>query len=398
MPATFPATKAETWADAIILRPKVEPDPADMDVPRFALLETRGLDPRAFLLSVVILTSLVYLSIALGRFPSVTQSPPEWTVTLIMPPPALQMPPDISTAKNPREVSALLPMAKEPDADTPSLPEPAMSRPEPIKSEPPAPEIVAAKSNLPEIVEKPTPVPVQPDPAVASPARAEAPAVVEPPKPSPAPVPQPAINNVAAHDLKAADSAAPARVAAPDASPAGPASLGGAPLSQLIDAQDALAASLAALPSAARLGLPRVSIRVNAEWVEALPKTQERLYFSITTPEQDREVLAYLPDSHSFNLERPERPLWKIYDGDRVPALADLRVAAGRWLGVSPNLVSLYTWHPPVFEDAIRMFVLERMQELGVHLGPRDVVTVRLAAGPAGTVMNLEPLHEDASQ
>jgi hypothetical protein len=44
------------------------------------------------------------------------------------------------------------------------------------------------------------------------------------------------------------------------------------------------------------------------------------------------------------------------------------------------------------------MFVLERMQELHVHLGPRHVVTVRLAAGSDGAVMNLEPIREDASQ
>jgi hypothetical protein len=186
-------------------------------------------------------------------------------------------------------------------------------------------------------------------------------------------------------------------VAARDTPKAGPESLGGLPLAQLLEDQAGLAAGLAALPSAERLGLPRVSIRVNTEWLEALPKTQERLYFSITTPEADREVLAYVPGTHSFMLEHPEHPLWQIYDGERVPALAELRAAAGRWLAVSPNLVGLYTWHPPEFEDALRMFVLERMQELHVHLGPRDVVTVRLASGSEGAVMNLEPIREDAS-
>ncbi len=174
-------------------------------------------------------------------------------------------------------------------------------------------------------------------------------------------------------------------------------SLGGLPLSQLIEDQAGLAAGLAALPSAERLSLPRVSIRVNAEWLAALPKTQERLYFSITAPEADREVLTYVPETHSFNLEPPERPLWQIHDGERVPALAELRAAAGRWLGVSPALVGLYTWHPPVLENALQMFVLERMEELHVHLGPRDVVTVRLASGSEGAVMNLEPIRPDAS-
>ena len=147
-------------------------------------------------------------------------------------------------------------------------------------------------------------------------------------------------------------------------------SLGGLPLSQLIEDQAVLAAGLVALPSAERLSLPRVSIRVNAEWLAALPKTQERLYFSITAPEADREVLAYVPETHSFDLERPERPLWQIHDGERVPALAELRAAAARWLGVSPALVGLYTWHPPVLENALQMFVLERMEELHVAFGP----------------------------
>jgi hypothetical protein len=35
---------------------------------------------------------------------------------------------------------------------------------------------------------------------------------------------------------------------------------------------------------------------------------------------------------------------------------------------------------------------------LHVSLGPRDVVTVRLASGSGGTVMNLEPIRADASR
>jgi hypothetical protein len=222
---------------------------------------------------------------------------------------------------------------------------------------------------------------------------------MEAPKLNPKAVPLGSINNVVTHNLKLVpDAAGPTRVTARDVPKIGPESLGALPLSQLIEDEAGLAAGLAALPSAQRLSLPRVSIRVNSEWFEALPKTQERLYFSITTPEADREVLAYVPDTHSFNLERPERPLWQIHDGERVPALAELRAAAGRWLGVSPTLVGLYTWHPPVLENALRMFVLERMHELHVHLGPRDVVTVRLAAGSEGAVMNLEPIRGDGSR
>jgi hypothetical protein len=381
MPATFPAAKAESWADAFILRSVGEPDPDGSDVPRFALLETRGPDPRALLLSVVILTGLVSLALILGRSPSITRTPRAETVTLLVVPPEPRTLPDISMMKNFSETSTLLPQAAEPVTRKPPLPEPAKSQAAPIKAEPLTPAI-----------------PIQPERAVASIAPTAPIAAVEAPKLNPGPVPLGAGIDVIARDLKLApDTQDPSRVTSADVTKNSPKSLGWLPLAQLLDDQAGLAAGLAALPSVERLSLPRVSIRVNAEWLEALPKTQERLYFSITAPEADREVLAYVPDTHSFNLERPERPLWQIHDGERVPALAELRAAAGRWLGVSPTLVGLYTWHPPVFEDALRMFVLERMQELHVHLGPRDVVTVRLAAGSDGAVMNLEPIREDAS-
>jgi hypothetical protein len=60
--------------------------------------------------------------------------------------------------------------------------------------------------------------------------------------------------------------------------------------------------------------------------------------------------------------------------------------------------VSLYTWHPPVLENALRMFVLARMEHLGVQLGPSDVVTVRFASGPDGCLMTLEPIQASAPQ
>jgi len=398
MPATFPATRAESWADKIILRPVGDPAPDGWGVPRFALLETRGPDPLALLLSAVILTTLVSLSLILGRFPSVMRTPRAETFTLLVAPPEPRILPDISTTKNSSESSTLLPQAEEPATAKPPSPELTNAPP---KAEPLTPDLVAAEPILLELMEKPPPIPIQLERAVAQTTPTAAPAAVEAPKSSPGPVPLGSVgnNDVVVHDPKLApDTAGPTRVTASDVPKIGPESLGGLPLSQLIEDQAGLAAGLAALPSAQRLSLPRVSIRVNAEWLEALPKTQERLYFSITTPEADREVLAYVPGTHSFSLERPERPLWQIHDGERVPALAELRAAAGRWLGVSPVLVGLYTWHPPVFENALRMFVLERMQELHVHLGPRDVVTVRLASGSGGAAMNLEPIRGDASR
>jgi hypothetical protein len=177
-----------------------------------------------------------------------------------------------------------------------------------------------------------------------------------------------------------------------------PNALGTLPLQQLIAREAALAAGLAALPPARRLALPRLSIRVDADWLEALPQTKEELYFSVANPQEESEVLAYLPATHRFTLKRPLQPLWQVREGERVPALAALRSAAARQLGVSPELVGLYTWHPPVLENALRMFVLARLEHLGVQLGPSDVVTVRFASGPDGCLMTLEPLRAYASQ
>ena len=399
MPATFPATKAEGWAEAITLRPVGEPDPDCRGVPRFALLETRGPDPRALALSAVVLSALLSLLILLPRFQSVTRAPSAETVTLLVASPEPRTLPDISTTKNSSESSTLLPQSAEPATAKPPSPELAESRSAPLEAEAIIPDSVAAEPIPLEVMETPPPIPIQPERAVAETAPTATPAAMEAPKPNPGPVPLDSVNNVVVHALKlATDTAGPTRVTARDVPKIGTESLGALPLSQLIEDQAGLAAGLAALPSAQRLSLPRVSIRVNAEWLEALPRTQERLYFSITTPEADHEVLAYVPGTHSLSLERPERPLWQIHDGERVPALAELRAAAGRWLGISPTLVGLYTWHPPVFENALRMFVLERMQELHVHLGPRDVVTVRLAAGSEGAVMNLEPIRGDGSR
>ena len=70
-----------------------------------------------------------------------------------------------------------------------------------------------------------------------------------------------------------------------------------------------------------------------------------------------------------------------------MPALVELCFVAARWLGVSPELVSLYTWHPPVLENALRMFVLARIEYLGVQLGPSHVCagTHGASGGAVGT-------------
>jgi hypothetical protein len=44
------------------------------------------------------------------------------------------------------------------------------------------------------------------------------------------------------------------------------------------------------------------------------------------------------------------------------------------------------------------MFLLARMQHLGVQLGPGDVVTVRFASGPDGCLMSLKPIRATESR
>ena len=94
-------------------------------------------------------------------------------------------------------------------------------------------------------------------------------------------------------------------------------------------------------------------------------------------------------------MERALAPLWEIREASRVPPLAALRSVVARRLGVRAELVGVYTWHPPAFENALRMFILERMDRLGIRLGPHDVVTVSVASGPNGYVMNLEPIRAE---
>jgi hypothetical protein len=234
-----------------------------------------------------------------------------------------------------------------------------------------------------------------PDPPAEAAAPVDPPAVVLPklqlslrPPPSQVVSPDP---------KPAPEAAGVTHAAASDARKAGPDALGTLPLPRLIEDEAALAASLAALPLGRRLALPSVSIRVNAEWLQVLPQTKEELYFSVTRPEGNSEVLAYLPATHSLTLRRPLQPLWQIREGERVAALAALRSAAASRLGVSPEFVGLYTWHPLVLENALRMFVLVRMEQMGVQLGPSDVVTLRFASGPDGCLMSLEPIRGAAS-
>ena len=359
MPATFPVTKAETWADLpFAMAAPAALDTASSDAPEFVLLEASGPRPGALALSFGFSSALLVLAVVLARPMSAT---PAARAEIIS---------EIAMARGPLWLPANPPPLDSHGSATPH-------------SDPDPP---AQESH---------PLPVADPPAEAA-ASVDPPAVVLPKLQL---TPQPPPSEVVSPDPKPASEAAGVTHApASDARKPAPDALGSLPLPRLIEDEAALAASLAALPPGRRLALPRLSIRVDAEWLEVLPQTKEELYFSVTRPQGNSEVLAYVPATHNFTLKRPLQPLWQIREGEQVPALAALRSAAASRLGVSPELVGLYTWHPPVLENALRMFVLARMEHMGVQLGPSDVVTVRFASGPDGCLMSLEPIRGAGSR
>jgi hypothetical protein len=328
------------------------------DAPEFVLLDAGGPHPGALALSFGFSSALLVLAVVLARPSSAT------------PPARAEMISEIVLARGPLWLPANPPPLDSQRSATPH-------------SDPDQP----AQASHPLSVADP---PAEADASVDPPA-----AVLPKLQPSPEPPP----SEIVPPDPKPASEAAGATHAVTsDARKPFPDALGTLPLPRLIEDEAALAASLAALPSDRRLALPSVSIRVDADWLEVLPQTKEELYFSTTRPQADSEVLAYLPATHGFTLKRPLQPLWQIREGEQVPALAALRSAAASRLGVSAELVGLYTWHPLVLENALRMFVLARMDHMGMQLGPSDVVTVRFASGPDGCLMSLEPIRAAESR
>ena len=328
------------------------------DAPEFVLLDAGAPRPGALALSFGFSSALVVLAVVLARPMSAT------------PPARAQLISEIVMARGPLWLPANPPPLDSHGSATPHAdPDPPAQESHPLSvADPPAE--AAASTDPPAAVLPKLQLSLQPPPSEVV-----------------SPDPKPASEAAGVTPDPASDALKPA----PDA-------LGTLPLPRLIEDEAALAASLAALPPGRRLALPLVSIRVDAEWLEVLPQTKEELYFSVTRPQGDSEVLAYLPATHNFTLKRPLQPLWQIREGEQVPALAELRSAAARQLGVSPELVGFYTWHPLVLENALRMFVLARMEYMGVQLGPSDVVTVRFASGPDGCLMSLEPIRGAASQ
>ena len=329
------------------------------EAPEFALLDATGPRPGALLLSLSFLSALLALAVVLARPTGAVPPLRAESVSEIVLPRGPLWVPTGPTALNSHQSAAPLSEPDPPARDLHPLPAPVLPAEAAARADPPAPVLPKLQLSLTPLASS----------DVLSPTRKL------PPTPA------------GAAQLTAGE----AREPAPDA-------LGTLPLVQLIAREATLAADLAALPPIRRSALPRLSIRVDADWLEALPQTKEELYFAVSRPQEDSEVLVYLPATHSFTLKRPLRPLWQVREGERVPALAELRSAAARQLGVSPELVGLYTWHPPVLENALRMFVLARMEHLAVQLSPSDVVTVRFASGPDGCLMSLEPIQASAPQ
>ena len=328
------------------------------EAPEFVLLEATGPRPGALLFSFSFLSALVALSPLLAR--PIGAGPPshaEFVSEIVLARERLWLPVSPATLSSRRPTG--LPSEPDPPAqELPSLPVPNSAAEAAVRTEPPLAALPKLQLGL---------MPL-------------------------------ASSNVLSTTRSLPPPPVASQPAAGDGRMSAPAALGALPLPQLIEREATLAAGLAALPPARRLALPRLSIRVDADWLEALPQTKEELYFSVTNPQEESEVLAYLPATHRLTLKRPLQPLWQIREGERVPALAALRSAAARQLGVSSELVGLYTWHPPVLENALRMFVLARLEHLGLQLGPSDVVTLRFASGPDGCLMTLEPLRANASQ
>lgn len=331
------------------------------DVPEFALLDATGPRPGPLLLSFGFSSALLALSVVLAR--PMSAAPPsraEFVSEIILAREPLLLP-STPAAVNSRQNVAPLSETDSPVRDSHLRPAPSPAAEAVARADPPAAAFPKLQLSL---------MPL---------ASSDYLSTIRQLPPPPA----------GSTQLAAGEARKPAAAAL---------ALGTLPLPQLIGGEAALAAGLAALPPARRLTLPRVSIRVDADWLEVLPQTKEELYFSVARPQEDSEVLAYLPATHSFALKRPLRPLWQVQGGERVPALAALRSAAAGQLGVSPELVGLYTWHPPVLENALRMFVLARLERLGVQLGPSAVVTVRFASGPDGCLMTLEPIQAISPQ
>src|SRR5208337_175104 len=273
------------------------------DAPEFVLLDAGAPRPGALALSFGFSSALVVLAVVLARPSSAT------------PPARAEMISEIVIAPGPLWLPAnAAPLNSHASVTPHSDPDPPAQKPHP---------------------------PSVADPPVNAAASTHSPAALLPKLQQSLQLPP---SEVISPDLKPApeaegvthDPASDGRKLAPDA-------LGTLPLPRLIEDEAALAASLAALPPGRRLALPSVSIRVDAEWLEVLPQTKEELYFSVTRPQENSEVLAYLPATHNFTLKRPLQPLWQIREGEEVPALAALRSAAASRLGVSPELVGLYT-------------------------------------------------------
>src|SRR5271167_2225869 len=229
MPATFPFTRRESRVEGLE-KPGAQAggDPEDSNAPQFLLLDTSGPHPGALVLSFGSLSALLVFTVVVSHSLSATRSPrTEFFSEIVAPPEPLWLPPN-PPAVNPHEKSTPL-------------------------SEPG------------EQVKEASPPPAAPD-QPAEPAKADL-----LPQPQLAVLPLPS-SDVVSPALKLAPFRTPVSHAAPSVPrSSAPETLGTLPLPRLLDRETALAAGFAVLNPEQRLALPRVSIRVNAEWLDALP-------------------------------------------------------------------------------------------------------------------------------
>lgn len=164
------------------------------------------------------------------------------------------------------------------------------------------------------------------------------------------------------------------------------------PLQELVSNQGILAASFAALSLEERLAFPQVSILVNGDWVQALAESKEMLYFATITPRPDGRVLTYSASADQFTFQYPGSPLWRVERPESVPELERLRQAAGRRLQVNPDLIQIFTWHTPEFENALRALILRKIADAGLRVSEVGPITVRFRVTATGFVLEIEPL------
>lgn len=186
--------------------------------------------------------------------------------------------------------------------------------------------------------------------------------------------------------------------AVPTATSEAHALLGSVTLREIVHGEKSLAAEFTALPPEERVTFPRVYIRVNSEWVQALPETGEKLYFSSSTPTKGGMALTYDPSSGRFVLDQVSTPLWRVENPGVVSGLDRLMAEAALQLGLPAGLIQVFTWHPTDFENAIKAVILRRISDSATVPAEIDSVTVSFRSTDRGYVLDLDPISRTRLQ